>query len=46
MHEMGSCGHVPTVFGDLSGDAVVEKEKPFAALKGLLKNTASAADKE
>ena len=46
MHETGSCGYVPTVFGDLSGDAVAEKENPFAALKGLLKNTASAADKE
>jgi len=34
------------VFGDLSGDVIVKKENPFAALKGLLKNTTSAADKE
>lgn len=46
MHEIGSCGQVPTVFGDLTGDVIVEKENPFAALKGLLKNTTSAADKE
>ena len=46
MHEIGSCGHVPTGFGDLSDDVIVEKENPFAALKGLLKNTASAGDKE
>jgi hypothetical protein len=34
------------MFGDLSGDVIVEKENPFAALKGLLKNTTSQANKE
>ena len=46
MHEMKDCGHVATGFGDLSDDVIVQKENAFAALKGLLKNTASAADKE